>query len=174
MIEKRAFANGIESRALYAPCLRYRYGLERRWSDGPAVLWVMLNPSTASEVANDPTIERCQRRSTALGFGTMRIANLFAWRATRPADLSRAKAPVGGENDAILRAWAKEADIVVAGWGVHGALKQRGPVVARWLPGDVRHLGLTKTGHPRHPLYVAYSVSPRPWPPDSRYAASPD
>lgn len=169
MIERVAEQDGVASRAWYSPCDGYRYGLERRWGAGAAVLFAMLNPSTATELANDPTIERCQRRAVLLGFGALRIANLFAFRATRPADLRRAVDPEGPENAALLAAWSAEAGMTVAGWGVHGALNGQGAAVARRLAGDVRHLGLTRDGHPRHPLYVAYEVMPEPWPMDSRY-----
>ncbi len=170
MIEKRAEAGGVESAAWYSPCGAYRYGLERRWGVGPALLFVMLNPSTATERANDPTIARCQKRAGLLGFGAMRIANLFGYRATRPRDLARAASPVGPENDALLADWAGAGGTVLAAWGVHGALMGRGQEVAAWLPGDVRHLGLTRDGHPRHPLYRAYDVAPEPWPMAARYA----
>lgn len=157
------------SRALYSPCERYRYGLERRWGDGPSLLYIMLNPSTADELRNDPTIERCQRRALRLGFGAMRIANLFAWRATRPEDLRRAAAPVGPENDALLHAWQAEADMTLAAWGVHAAHLGRGPEMAAALGGALHHLGLTRDRHPRHPLYVSYTVTPAPWPRAERY-----
>jgi hypothetical protein len=170
MIERRANLDSVTSGALYSRCERYRYGLWRRWATGPEVLYVMLNPSTATELANDPTIERCQRRAVALGFGAMRIANLFGWRATDPRDLRRASDPVGAENDAVLRDWAGMADMVLAAWGVHGAHLDRAQGVAAWLAGDVRHLGLTRDGHPRHPLYVSYAVTPQPWPLAARYA----
>lgn len=134
-------------------------------------MYVMLNPSTATEQANDPTIERCQRRARALGFGAMRIANLFAYRATRPEDLRKAKDPEGPENAALLRDWSDAADLTLAAWGVHGALNGAGPRLARGLRGDVWHLGLTQDGHPRHPLYVSYAVQPAPWPVEARYAA---
>jgi hypothetical protein len=130
----------------------------------------MLNPSTADELRNDPTIERCQRRAEAWGFGGLRIANLFGFRATRPRDLKAAAAPVGPENDALLRDWAGASALTIAAWGAHGALLGRGPAVARWL-GAAQHLGLTRDGHPRHPLYVSYATAPQPWPPEARYAA---
>ena len=166
MIERCHEADGIASRAVYSPCERYRYGLERRWGTGRPLLYVMLNPSTADELRNDPTIERCQRRAVLLGFGAMRIANLFAWRATRPADLRRAAEPVGEENDALLLAWHGEAGMTLGAWGVHGAHLGRGPAVEarlRQRARDLCHLGLTGTGAPRHPLYVAYRVMPVPW-----------
>ncbi|MGP6087275.1 DUF1643 domain-containing protein [Antarctobacter jejuensis] len=171
MIERRAEQDGQESFAWYSPCETYRYGLRRVWAAGPEVMYVMLNPSTATELANDPTIERCQRRARALGFGAMRIANLFAYRATRPEDLRHAADPEGPENAALLRDWSDAADVTLAAWGVHGALNDAGPRLAPVLCGDVRHLGLTQAGHPRHPLYVSYSVQPAPWPVEVRYAA---
>ena len=163
MIERSHQSDGILSRALYSPCERYRYGLERRWSDGPLLLYVMLNPSTADELRNDPTIERCQRRALQLGFGALRIANLFAWRATRPEDLRRTDTPVGKGNDALLLDWHGSADMTLAAWGVHGAHMGRGPQMAQTLPGPLHHLGLTRGGHPRHPLYVPYATRPVPW-----------
>ncbi len=171
MIERRAEQGGQVSTAWYSPCGSYRYGLRRVWATGPEVMYVMLNPSTATEHANDATIERCQRRARALGFGAMRIANLFAYRATRPEDLRRAGDPEGPENPELLRDWSEQADVTLAAWGVHGALNGAGPRFARVLRGDVRHLGLTQAGHPRHPLYVSYSVQPAPWPVEVRYAA---
>ena len=169
MIERHAQKDNVQSTAFYSDCATYRYGLTRRWADGPCLLYVMLNPSTATEERNDPTIERCQRRAVALGFGAMRIANLFGYRATLPADLRRATEPVGPENDALLQDWSRSSDMTLAAWGVHGALLGRAIAVAGLLEGDVRHLGLTRDGHPRHPLYVSYRTHPTPWPRESRY-----
>ncbi|MBY6115045.1 DUF1643 domain-containing protein [Mameliella alba] len=172
MIERHAEKDGERSTAWYSPCETYRYGLRRVWDgDAGELLFVMLNPSTASELQNDPTIERCQRRTKALGFGGMRIANLFAFRATRPEDLRRAEDPEGPENADLLRDWSTKAEMTLAAWGVHGDLYDAGPRLAPLLAGRVCHLGLTKAGHPRHPLYVAYSVRPEPWPVELRYAA---
>ncbi|SMX38393.1 DUF1643 domain-containing protein [Maliponia aquimaris] len=172
MIEKHAERDGVRSTAWYSPCGGYRYGLRRVWDAGAGeMMYVMLNPSTATEAQNDATIERCQRRAAALGFGGIRIANLFAWRATRPADLKSAEDPEGPENADLLRAWSGAAAVTLAAWGVHGALRDAGPRVAGLLEGDVRHLGLTREGHPRHPLYVSYAVQPQPWPKEARYAA---
>ena len=155
MIERTFASEAQDSTAFYSPCLQYRYGLRRTWdSGGGEILFVMLNPSTATEERNDPTIERCQRRAARLGFGGMRIANLFAWRATRPADLRGADDPVGLENDALLLAWTSDVALTIAAWGVHGAFRDRAAQVAPLLRGEVRHLGLTRDGHPRHPLYV--------------------
>ncbi|WP_317133887.1 DUF1643 domain-containing protein [Tropicibacter oceani] len=128
MIERQAKRDGQVSTAWFSPCERYRYGLRRTWdTDLPAVLFIMLNPSTADEMRNDPTIERCQRRARAMGCGSLWIANLFAFRATRPQDLRRAADPEGPENVAFLRDWSGAADLTIAGWGgAWGAFRSGG------------------------------------------------
>ena len=159
-------ADGTRSAALYSPCAAYRYRLDRTWSDAPPVAWIMLNPSTATELANDPTIARCEARARADGHGGLRIVNLFALRATRPADLKRHADPIGPGNDAQLLAACDGAARIVAGWGVHGVHLDRAQRVRRLLRETglpIHTLGLTQGGHPRHPLYVAYATQPEPW-----------
>ena len=126
----------------------------------------MLNPSTATELANDPTIERCERRARALGFGAMRIANIFAYRATEPRDLRRAADPIGPDNGDALKNGLIWSDVTLCAWGIHGEYLSQGPRMARRLvhcPEKLRVLGTTKAGHPRHPLYVSYSQPLVPW-----------
>ncbi len=159
--------DGLWSQAIYSRCETYRYSLTRIWSaEGPKITFVMLNPSTADELRNDPTIERCERRSRAMGYGAMRIVNLFAYRATQPAVLKAASDPVGPQNNAVLQEAANWADMVLCAWGVHGAHMDQAENVGRELRQaghDLYHLGLTKAGHPRHPLYISYTVEPMPW-----------
>ena len=84
------------STAVYSPCEQYRYSLTRVWDNAaPRVMFVMLNPSTATEVQNDPTVERCERRARVLGFGGFRVTNIFAWRATDPRDMRAAQRRTG-------------------------------------------------------------------------------
>lgn len=167
MITRRHDTNEVSSAALYSDCERYRYSLTRVWDGGaPRVHFVMLNPSTATEHHNDPTIERCVRRSRALGFGALRVTNLFAWRDTDPRRMRTAADPIGPENDAAIREAHNRADLTICAWGTHGAYLQRGSAVERALRRLGRplfHLGLGKAGHPRHPLYVAYAQRPTPW-----------
>ncbi|RBI84825.1 hypothetical protein DRV85_11145 [Rhodosalinus halophilus] len=167
MVTRRHMKGDAASVAVYSPCLRYRYLLDRVWdARGRRVHFLMLNPSTATEVQNDPTVERCERRARALGFGAFTVTNIFAWRETDPKAMRRAEDPVGPENDRAIRDAAGAADKTVAAWGTHGAFLGRGPAVARMLAQagvTVHHLGLTRDGHPRHPLYVAYAKAPEPW-----------
>lgn len=159
-------ADGTRSSAVYSSCETYRYRLDRQWSDAPTLAWVMLNPSTATEAANDPTIARCEARARTGGYGGLRIVNLFAFRATAPADLKRHPAPIGPDNDVQLLRACDGAACVVAGWGTHGIHLDRAGIVLRLLRDrgvQIHTLGLTRHGHPRHPLYVAYSTQPRLW-----------
>lgn len=167
MIRRTHTTETTQSYADYSECDTYRYSLHRRWNrDAPQLTYVMLNPSKATEQHNDPTIERCQRRATALGFGAMMISNLFALRATDPADLKRADDPIGPETDAALQVAFAQSDQILCAWGVHGAHLGRADDVLdllRSATSPLSHLGLTQHGHPRHPLYVSYQTQPQPW-----------
>ncbi|TAG12491.1 MAG: DUF1643 domain-containing protein [Rhodobacterales bacterium] len=163
----RQFSKGdAASEAVYSPCERYRYLLTRIWAPGPRALFVMLNPSTATEVQNDPTVERCERRARALGFGAFRVTNIFAFRATDPKVMRAVADPVGPGNDAAVSESAGWADQVICAWGNHGLHLGRGHAVEAVLRASgtpLFHLGLTGQGQPRHPLYVGYDQNPQPW-----------
>ena len=167
MITRTHIKGDAPSTAVYSDCERYRYSLTRVW-DGAAgrVLFVMLNPSTATEVQNDPTVERCERRARALGYGAFCVTNIFAWRDTDPRAMRAAADPIGPANDHAILEAAGWADDIVAAWGTHGAHLQRGPQVERLLRSaghSLSHLGLSKAGHPKHPLYIAYAQQPEIW-----------
>lgn len=149
----------------FSPCRSYRYALRRTWDPArPAVLFVMLNPSTADAERDDPTIRRCVGFAQAWGFGGLVVGNLFAFGATRPADLRAAAEPVGPENDRWLAALAREAGLVVAAWGNDGRHRGRDAAVLRLL-GTAHSLGTTRSGAPRHPLRLPAGLVP------VRYAA---
>lgn len=168
MITRTHTKGDAPSTALYSPCERYRYALTRTWEPaGKRALFVMLNPSTATEVQNDPTVERCERRARTLGFGAFRVCNIFAFRATDPKVMRAQTDPVGPDNDAAIRDGADWADTVVCAWGTHGAHLARGAAVEALLRASGKplfHLGLSKAGHPKHPLYIGYAHQPEPWP----------
>jgi hypothetical protein len=154
---------GLDDRsAVLSPCRRYRYALYRRWAVGPQALWVMLNPSTADESLDDPTIRRCIGFSKAWGYGGLAVGNLFALRATDPQSLYRDPDPVGPQNDVRLYNLIRESDLVIAAWGNHGAYQGRGIIVRTFCQGW-QVLGLTKEGQPRHPLYLAAATRPIRW-----------
>jgi len=123
-------------------------------------LFIMLNPSTADEESNDPTIRRCMGFARSWGYGVLEVANLFALRATDPRVLRpplRKDEPIGVRTDSYLMEAARRADLVVAAWGAWGTLWGRGRGVLDMLKGAgirVATFGLTKQGEPRHPLYL--------------------
>lgn len=168
MIIREFQKSDAASIAVYSDCERYRYSLTRVWDEGGRkVLFIMLNPSTATEIQNDPTVERCERRARTLGFGAFQVTNIFAWRDTDPKNMRAAVEPVGPENDATILNGCGWADMIICAWGTHGAHLQRGQQVEKLLRATsepLYQLGLTKDGHPKHPLYIAYAEQPALWP----------
>ncbi|MEO1422074.1 MAG: DUF1643 domain-containing protein, partial [Pseudomonadota bacterium] len=120
MIVREHSDGGRVSSAQYSDCERYRYDLTRVWARGERrAMFLMLNPSTATEVQNDPTVERCERRARTLGFGAFRVCNIFAYRATDPKEMRVQADPVGPLNDAAIVEGCDWADTVVCAWGTH-------------------------------------------------------
>ncbi len=167
MITRHHTKGDAPSSAVYSDCETYRYSLTRVWDPaGKRVMFIMLNPSKATEVQNDPTIERCERRARALGFGGFQVTNIFAFRATDPRDMRTAADPEGPDNIDILSKGVLWADMVICAWGTHGAHLAQGPRIAeilRSMHKPLYHLGLSKAGHPKHPLYIAYTQHPQIW-----------
>lgn len=152
------------SDAVLSPCGLYRYRLLRVWDDSlPLCAFVMLNPSTADATSDDPTVRRCIGYARAWGCGSLVVVNLFAFRATSPDDMMAAADPVGPDNDRHIEAATGRCHHVVVAWGNHGSFKSRGAEV-RFLLRHRRlnHLGLTRTGQPKHPLYLRAGLLPTP------------
>lgn len=152
--------------AEFSPCRMWRYVLRRRWSEAPPVGFILLNPSTADEEQDDPTIRRCMGYARALGAGGITLGNIFAFRATDPRDMFRASDPVGPDNDAaLLRIVEEVADRrIICGWGGHGVFMGRGAQVRVFLKAHgarLEALSVTGAGEPGHPLYLAAALRPR-------------
>lgn len=157
----------LTSGATFSECRRYRYALWRIWMLGrPVVNFVMLNPSTATEVDNDPTVERCERRARQWGYGGLIVTNIFAWRSTASAALREVPDPVGPENDGHILLMAHRASMIVCAWGGNGRYLDRGAKVRRLLGGikPLHYLRMSeRTGEPFHPLYLPYECEPQVW-----------
>ena len=156
-----------DSGATFSSCRRWRYLLWRRWdASRPAANFLMLNPSTADETVLDPSCSRARDYAERWGYGALIVTNLFAWRATDPADLKRAEDPVGrSNNQAILRA-ARQCGVVVCAWGNHGShLERAATVVANLRAAGVplHALKFTGQGEPAHPLYLPGKLRPVIW-----------
>lgn len=157
----------------------YRYALVRRWNAAKQPLVVIgLNPSTADQTQDDPTIARCTVRAERWGFGGLVMLNLFAYRSTQPGVMLRQADPIGPANDVALAELTRDRQLVIAAWGTQGHHRNRQLQVVRTLiaAGVQLHvLGLNANETPKHPLYVPYSMMPCPWswdgPRIDRYAA---
>ena len=145
----------------------YRYGLTRAWDrNGPRVNVLMLNPSTADAFGLDPTLRRCVGFARAWGFGSLEVTNLFAFRSTDPRAMLAHADPVGHDNDEAIGGAARRSDRVVVAWGTRGCHLGRADEVARLLAGlgvEVVALGVTRSGQPVHPLYLARDTLPVRW-----------
>lgn len=121
------------------------------------VQFIGLNPSTADEVKDDPTIRRCKGYAKAWGFGRMCMTNLFAFRATNPREMMGQRDPIGKENDKYLVSVSREASLVVAAWGRMGEFMGRDEDVLDLLD-NVFQIG--EAEYPRHPLYLKKDLLP--------------
>ena len=149
----------MDGSAVFSPDRCYRYRLTRTWDETlPRATWVLLNPSTADARNDDPTIRRCVGFSRRWGHGSIEVVNLFAYRSVSPRELLQADDPIGPDNPETLADVGQ--GLLVAGWGAaHTPAK---PIEA--LAGkELRCLGVTTAGHPRHPLYVPYETALRTW-----------
>ena len=154
-----------DSCAHFSADRKYRYLLGRRVSDSPhRLLFVMLNPATADETSNDPTIRRCIGFAKQWNFGLLDIANLFAFRTAYPSELRRVEDPIGPENDKWIYKALSTADRVILAWGNHGSYRSRSNQVKLMAlkAAQPYHLGLNKTGEPKHPLYLPAAMNPEP------------
>lgn len=150
--------------------MNHRFTLRRSWmGSGRTLNWIMLNPSTADDVLDDPTIRKCCGFAKRWGYSGIVVTNLFAYRATDPKEMKRVAvsdnnlAVGGGENIYALGTEARKADLVVVAWGTHGNFQKRadaalGSILADY---DLYCIGTTKDGHPIHPCMAGYTDAPK-------------
>ncbi len=170
---------GVVSGAEISSCGKYRYNLWRKIGNGEKkCVFIMLNPSTADALLDDPTIRRCIAYAKAWGCAKVTVVNLFAYRATDPKELRKTPDPIGPDNlekmgEAIDSAifWentgmSTDRGIVVCAWGAHGTYLGRDYTVLRWMREKgvtPLALKLTKDGQPCHPLYLKKDLVPKPF-----------
>lgn len=121
------------------------------------MLVIGLNPSTADQSKDDPTIRRCVGFAKSLGYSGLLMANLFGFRSTQPEFLRACADPIGPENDEWLKNLHSQAALTVAAWGNWGQLFDRGSHVRARLS-SLHCFGVTSKGEPKHPLYLAAST----------------
>ena len=164
-MKRRKFS---KSGAVFSDCRKFRYALWRMWDeDKPLVMIIGLNPSTADEKVNDPTIIRCISFARSWGYGGVCVVNLFGFRATAPSELKAYHAPIGRYNDEWVREIAKDSALKVAAWGNHGKFLNRSDDFLLSL--DKLHcIQMNKSGEPSHPLYLKAELKPVPMTPSQQ------
>ncbi len=154
----------LVSDAVISDCKQYRYVLSRIWDETkPLIMFIMLNPSTADADKDDPTIRRCIRFAKSWGYGGLYVCNLFAYRASKPAELLKAHNPWGDQNIWHTRQLSDKVSAIVCAWGNKPTLKKllNGTSAFALIDFAVRlncvklhYIALSKDGIPMHPLYL--------------------
>lgn len=141
----------------------YRYTLSRTWdSTKPTVLFIGLNPSIADENIDDPTITRCINFAKDWGYGTLLMANLFAFRSTYPKEIYLIDDPIGKDNDHYILECVKQSDLIIACWGNNGTYMDREKIIKELVP-NLYCLQKNKNGTPHHPLRLPRDINPIPF-----------
>ncbi|MBF1195928.1 MAG: DUF1643 domain-containing protein [Fusobacterium periodonticum] len=141
----------------------YRYTLSRTWdSTKPTVLFIGLNPSIADENVDDPTVIRCINFAKDWGYGTLLMANLFAYRSTYPKEIYLIDDPIGKDNDYYLLECVKQSDLIIACWGNNGTYMGREKIIKELVP-NLYCLQKNKNGTPHHPLRLPRNINPIPF-----------
>ena len=159
--------NEVSSKAIFSKCLKFRYSITNKFNSGKGrLLFILLNPSTATEKVYDPTLLRCKKRAIDSRVNQFRVCNLFAYRATKPKELQKVFDPIGPYNDEILKNSIKWSDKIICSWGRFGILKERDLEVIKLIEKykiPSFHLGLTKNNQPKHLLYISYNKILTKW-----------
>lgn len=157
----------VESTAIYdGPKECYRYKLHRVWdSNQPSLMWIMMNPSVATEYGDDRTVAKCQKWARMWGYGAIFVGNSFAYRCTDQKRLTEVQDPIGPGNDSALLEMAHEADKLILAYGspTNPTLRIRGREVAKKLAAaglQLHVMRLTAAGRPEHPLYLPLALTP--------------
>lgn len=172
--DERHVLEELDRTTVFSPCRKWRYTLWRRWDyeygegtrgevQPPYAQFIGLNPSTADETKDDPTIRRCIAFAKSWGYGALCMTNLFAWRDTLPKNMKKALDPIGPDNDQWLLKVAHQAGVVVAAWGKDGSHLYRAVKVKRLMAENGITLHCLRTngdGSPEHPLYLPKDLKP--------------
>ncbi len=161
----------IDSGALFSPDRHYRYKLWRQWAGTskwakPCVMFIGLNPSTANELKDDPTIRRCMGFANKWGYGGMFMGNLYGLISKDPKALEGNPIPIeqSNENFKALLEMSEQSTRIIAAWG---SIHRPGQENVIYLRNNLRYplfcLGVNQDGQPKHPLYLPASVKPVEW-----------
>ena len=150
----------IVKRAVFSDCEKYRYTLYRMWNTTEQqIIFVGLNPSTADERIDDPTIRRCRCFAESWGYGSMIMLNLFAYRSTDPRNLKKCNNPIGDYNLSFLKEYIRKYK-TIACYGNGGNYLNRHKEFLKEYRGHLYAIKILKNGMPSHPLYLKKNLQP--------------
>ena len=146
----------------------YRYYLHVQWdADKQSLVVIGLNPSTADELKDDPTLRRVKKYAKDMDLGGVLMLNAFAYRSTNPRGLLTVDDPIGPLNTPRnIEMWALSVSglVPVAAWG-NNLYKPQLKFREKQLR-EIPYLDCfrkTKDGYPEHPLYLPKELRPIPW-----------
>lgn len=138
--------------AFFSPCRQYRYRLDRIWNRNlPIAMCIGLNPSTADQHEDDPTIESIIRILTHNGYGALLMCNVFAIISPNPEDIRSCPDPVK-DNDKWLVEAVEYSHAQILCYGNFKQVNYRLPFIKSIIKNPMC-LGHNKNGSPVHPLY---------------------
>ena len=169
--------------ARFSPCRTWRYALWRHWNDdatalGNCLAFIGLNPSTADENIDDPTVRRCIRFAKDWGHHGLIMLNLYGYRATQPVDMVNAVNPAGDDNVSTIAQYTRHVGGIVAAWGTLAKPWRKRVQWEEQIQRTLEAIGRpvyclrkTRDGSPGHPLYIPADTKPvLYWKPDDGLA----
>lgn len=158
-------ADDIARSAVFSKCGTYRYALRRRWgrqSSRNTLMLIGVNPSVANAEKDDPTMKRCITFAKGWGYDGLVMVNAFGFVSSNPKVMLAAKDPIGPANDRAILFYLEQVKDVAAVWGVN-CPEERAEQVRRLINRPMLCLGLTKDGHPKHPVRLSGKTMLEPY-----------
>ncbi len=152
----------LDRGAIFSGDRKYRYRLWRvlDTKNRKTLVFIMLNPSTADENKDDPTVRKCVGFAKKWGYSRVEIVNVNPFVTSSPKELMKSKDISGNPKDTIENFIGVnvKANCVVCAWGRYGNYFPRLiETVALHFP-TLKALRINKDGSPAHPLYIPYTV----------------
>ena len=129
---------------------KHRYYLSRIWSENERVVYVLLNPSKANDINNDPTINRLISISKNLGYGGFNVVNLYTLITPFRYKLYEKKRKFSKKNKKLITELIARHKTIIYGWGA----TENEPIWLRNLVKNPLCFKVNKNGTPKHPLYL--------------------
>lgn len=152
----------LHMNATLSPDEYFRFSLTRAWINTKdrdyhrSALFIMLNPSTANNYQDDPTVKRCVNIADTHDCDRLTIVNLFPFITPIPKVLMKWTAEKLDQNDAHIRDALEHTQLIICAWGSlvkDEILRSRAREVLKLIHVPTFALHINKDGNPKHPLY---------------------